>query len=384
MLTPSRLALARKRRGLTLVELGRQVGITAQSLSNAECGRQSLSNQTLDRIAEVLDYPTTFFLQEDLEELTPDQVTFRARSKTSARAKNAVLSSARIVVELQAWIEELFDLPVNQVPTVDRKMTPSVAAEYVRARWGLNATQKVANMVKLLESRGVAVYSIPPEYADVDAFSFCWRAKPFVMLNTMKTPERSRFDAAHELGHLVLHSERNQCSESKVLEREANEFASAFLMPELSVRQHFGESSPTTDQVIRSKLKWCVAALALTYRLHELEILSDWNYRQMLLRLGSLGYGTGEPEGINQRESSAILRKVLDSLRHDKIPFSKISHDLAITPNELAKLMFGLAIAPVDGQKNVNQVELTMKETPILRVMPGGRCGTPTRSRFNV
>jgi Zn-dependent peptidase ImmA (M78 family) len=227
-------------------------------------------------------------------------------------------------------------------------------------------------MVRLLESRGVAVYSIPQEYADVDAFSFCWRAKPFVMLNTMKTPERSRFDAAHELGHLVLHSEGNQCSESKVLEREANEFASAFLMPELSVRQHFG-SPPTTDQVIRSKLKWRVAALALTYRLHELEILSDWNYRQMLLRLGSLGYRTGEPEGINERESSAILRKVLDSLRHDRIPFSKISHDLDIRQNELAKLMFGLAIAPVDGQKHVSQAEHTMKEAPILRVMPGGR-----------
>ncbi|MEK2654790.1 ImmA/IrrE family metallo-endopeptidase [Pseudomonas aeruginosa] len=44
------------------------------------------------------------------------------------------------------------------------------------------------------------------ETSQVNAFS-CWRrgVTPFVFLNTQKSAEASRFDAAHELGHLVLH-----------------------------------------------------------------------------------------------------------------------------------------------------------------------------------
>ena len=41
-----------------------------------------------------------------------------------------------------------------------------------------------------------------------------------------------RFDAAHELGHLVLHSDdKNVLENMKDKEHEADRFASSFLMP---------------------------------------------------------------------------------------------------------------------------------------------------------
>ncbi|WP_261371520.1 ImmA/IrrE family metallo-endopeptidase [Yersinia frederiksenii] len=60
-------------------------------------------------------------------------------------------------------------------------------------------------MVHLIEPKGVKVFSLAENCVEVDAFSFWTNGKLFVLLNTMKTPERSRFDAAHELRHLVLH-----------------------------------------------------------------------------------------------------------------------------------------------------------------------------------
>ena len=51
--------------------------------------------------------------------------------------------------------------------------------------------------------------------------------------DTNKTAEHSRFDAAHELGHLVLH--RHGPPRGIEAERQANAFASAFLMPHGSV-----------------------------------------------------------------------------------------------------------------------------------------------------
>ncbi|WP_261371327.1 ImmA/IrrE family metallo-endopeptidase [Yersinia frederiksenii] len=60
-------------------------------------------------------------------------------------------------------------------------------------------------MVHLIEPKGVKVFSLAENCVEVDAFSFWTNRKPFVLLNTIKTSERSRFDATHQLGHLVLH-----------------------------------------------------------------------------------------------------------------------------------------------------------------------------------
>jgi hypothetical protein len=57
----------------------------------------------------------------------------------------------------------------------------------------------------LLEARGIRVFSLTEPCFELNAFSHWVAVTPFVFLNTMKTAESSRFDAAHELGHLVLH-----------------------------------------------------------------------------------------------------------------------------------------------------------------------------------
>lgn len=340
--SPTRLALARQRRGMTLVSLADKVGITAQSLSNAENGRQNPSPATIEKIASALSFPVEFFSAPDLEELQDVQLSFRARSKTTNRAKGAVRSSARIAVELKNWIDQRFITPAPDLPSIDAHMSPELAADHVRARWGLEAMQPVPNCIHLLEAKGIAVFSLPPEYREVDAFSFWWRDQPFVMLSTLKTAERSRFDAAHELGHLVLHRNEDYGRDWRTAEREANQFASAFLMPRYSVLKNFPLPA-TTDRILSNKRRWRVAAMALAYRLQELEILSEWTYRQTVIELGRLGYRSGEPRGI-ARETSQLLAKVFSSLRADKISLAAVARDLAVETDELRHLTFGLLV----------------------------------------
>lgn len=340
--TPSRLTLARQRRGMTLAQLAGKVELTPQSLSNVERGQQGPSLSTLHKLSEVLGFPVAFFSSPELEELRDMQVSFRARSKTSAKVKNAVLTSARLAVELERWIDERFVLPATRIPTVDDRMPPELAAEHVRARWGLDLLQPISNCIHLMEAKGVAVFSLPPEYADVDAFSFWWREKPFIMLSTTKSAERSRFDAAHELGHLVLHRDDEYGRDWRSAERAANQFASAFLMPKDSILQYFPRPA-TTDRIIRSKGRWRVAALALAYRLNELGILTEWTYRQVVIELGRLGYRACEPQGI-VRETSQLLAKVLSALRKERTSLGDIGHDLNMTADELKTLIFGLVV----------------------------------------
>ena len=91
-------------------------------------------------------------------------------------------------------------------------------------------------------------------------------------------------------------------------EQEASHFAASFLMPKSSVLAQMPRQ-PSTRQIIAGKRIWKVAAMALTHRLYEIGLSSDWHYRNASIELGRLGYRSGEPQGI-QRESSQVFTKV--------------------------------------------------------------------------
>jgi Zn-dependent peptidase ImmA (M78 family)/DNA-binding XRE family transcriptional regulator len=340
MVSSSRIAIARKRRGLTLADLSERVGVSLQSLSNYETGRTDPTRETLAKMSAALDFPESFFRKPDVEILPPDAVSFRARSKLAAAPRDAALAASTLALELNEWIEARYRLPAAQLPTLGR-LDPEGAANVLRTRWGLDDTP-ISNMVHLVESRGVRVFSLPPEFADVDAFSFWRNGTPFIFLSTLKSPERGRFDVAHELGHLVLHGEERGL-QGPPAEKEANAFASAFLMPESSVRSCIPKS-PLPSQIISAKKIWKVAAMALTYRLHDLDMLSDWHYRKACIELSKQGYRSSEPRGIPTRENSQLLEKVFNLAQGKGISTRQVADELNVSTQELSSWIFGLVV----------------------------------------
>jgi Zn-dependent peptidase ImmA (M78 family) len=106
---------------------------------------------------------------------------------------------------------------------------PAGAARTLRQYWTIGE-KPIGSMIKLLETKGIRVFSLSENTRNVDAFS-CWRnGEPYVFLNKFKSTEHSRFDAAHELAHLVLHKHGGP-SQGRSAESEAHAFASSFLMP---------------------------------------------------------------------------------------------------------------------------------------------------------
>jgi hypothetical protein len=104
------------------------------------------------------------------------------------------------------------------------------------------------------------------------------------------------------------------------------------------------------------KARWKVSAMALVYRLHTLHLLSEWLYRKFCKDLSIAGYRRQEKDGI-VRETSQILGKVFDALRQDGVSRGSIARDLAITSDELNKLISGLAISAVSS----NVISLPLK-----------------------
>ena len=368
MLTPSRLVVARKRHGLTVTQLSVLTGVSTHSISVYENGHQSPSGETLQVLARALEVSPEFLRGSDVDEIPPDAVSFRALSKMTARQRDRALSAGRIALLINEWIEARFRLPPADVPTLTGQ-EPETAAEIVRARWGLGE-RPIGNVVHLLEAHGVRIYSLTAENDELDAYSLYWAGRPFVFLSTGKTGERGRFDAAHELGHLVLHG-GYPVLDRPAAEVEANRFAAAFLMPRASVLAA-GLSQPAVDRILTAKRTWNVAAMALTHRLHELELLTDWGYRTACVQLGRMGYRRAEPMGID-RESSQLLGKVFRAARDDGETLSTIAAAIGISTEELRAHVFGLTLTTVPGGSRTPSAPSTGKRSGLRLLKPADR-----------
>lgn len=342
---PSRLLLARRRRGLTQGALAERLGLSVRSIKAYESGEKRPSQEVVDHLAAVLGFPSTFFIShEPLEMLDVDTVSFRSLKSLTARNRDAALVAAGLAIRLGEWIEQHFELPAADIPAELQEADPETAAGALRRAWNLGEAP-IGNMIHLLESQGVRVFSLAEDCRSLDAFS-TWRdGVPFVFLNTMKTAAHSRMDAAHELGHLVLHRERRP--NGREAEDEATRFGSAFLMPTAAFRA-IRLPSATISQIFRVKKQWGVSLSAAVVRLYRLGLLTEWQYRALFVELSKRGYRTAEPDDW-PREKSAVLEQVFSILRDEGTPLRDMAAQLHLSADELARLVFGLCIVGIDG-----------------------------------
>ena len=344
-----RLVLARKRRKLTAKRLAECARVSAVTITRLEKGQNQPDDSTVRRLSAALNYPVEFFFRDDPEPISIGVVSFRSLTKMTARDRDAAISAGVLGVELNNWVEERFSLPAAKLLDLSYETDAETAARSLRQHWALGE-KPIGSIVRLLEAHGVRVFSLAEDTANVDAFSFWKNDRPFVFLNYFKTAERSIYDAAHELGHLVLHRHAGPIP-SRPAEREADAFASAFLMPRNDVRSRVPKQI-SVDLLLKLKLRWRVSAMALAYRLHTLELLTDWRYKSICIELGKRGFRSGEPGGI-EREESAIWRKILTQLWIEKLSKSKIAETMNIPLDELEGII-GLSHRPKRGYEGFN------------------------------
>lgn len=338
MFNPRRLTLARKRRKLTARALAELVQVSPVTITRLEKGENSPEESTLASIVLALKFPLEFFSSGDIDELAVDAASFRSLSSMTAKERDAALAAGTLAYIFHDWIAARFNLPSVDVPHLRGEASPEGAAQALREKWGMGLLP-VPNMIKLLEAKGIRVFSLCEDTKSVDAFS-CWRnSQPFVFLNTFKSAERSRFDAAHELGHLVLHK-HGAPQDSRQAENEADQFASAFLMPTEDVTSRIRRVT-TISELITAKRRWGVSVGALTYRLNKLGIISEWQNRSFNIEISRRGYRTEEPNGLAP-ESSVLWPKVLSGLWQERISRSHIARQLHFPESEIDQLLFQL------------------------------------------
>jgi Zn-dependent peptidase ImmA (M78 family) len=331
-----RLSIARKRRLLNKKGLAAALNVSEYTVLRYEAGKTVPSDDDIAAIAKTLRFPINFFFGDDIDEPFADTASFRSQTSMNAAIRDAALAAGSIGFLISDYVEARFELPSISIPDLGF-YTPEQASRALREEWALGE-RPVSNMIHLLESKGARVFSLAENSLKVNAFSL-WRAgKPYMFLNTMKSAESSRFDAAHELAHLVLHQDGK--TTGRDAEDQANRFASSFLMPEADVLAELPYVRSLND-IVRKKSRWKVSAAALNYRLRKLGLTTEWQNRALCIDIARAGYGKNEPFPI-AREMSVVWEKVLKALWTERITRAEIARDLNLPASEVEAMVFGV------------------------------------------
>jgi Zn-dependent peptidase ImmA (M78 family)/transcriptional regulator with XRE-family HTH domain len=309
-----RLTLARRLRGLRKNQLADAVGTTPKAIGRYEAGVQRPDELSLKRLAIALGVPVEFF-QAGRSPVSMDGAHFRSLRSTSQIERDQALAYGRIATDIVAALEDLVDFPEVDLPeypvSPDEIAGPGpVEAARLTRKALLERPGPVPHVVRLLETHGVIVLVLPQAAERVDAFSVGVHPRPMVFFNPAKGDYwRNRFDAAHELGHLVMHADAEPGE--KVVEDQAHRFAAEFLMPE----QDIASELPATadwERLARLKANWGVSMAALLYRARTLGIMTETAYRNAMSAMSSRGWRRHEPGSAKPLEQPTMLTRAIE------------------------------------------------------------------------
>jgi Zn-dependent peptidase ImmA (M78 family)/transcriptional regulator with XRE-family HTH domain len=277
---PERIKEAREARGYTRETFAEALAITPQAVGQYEVGQHAPGPEVMSKIIGLTGQPPAFF--------TADRPAVRERFgmpfwRSLARMRRADrLKVARRLewsADVVAYIERFIELPPTQLPSITMPRDFSdfealeIAAERVRDAWQLGSLP-IGHMAATLESNGIVIIKETVHCEDMDAVSRWQAGKPYILLSADKNSlPRENFDLAHELAHLLCHPHIEVNSDNLAsIERQANYFAGALLLPRKSFPQEV--MSTSLNYFLELKSRWRVSVQAMVYRCKDLGLLN--------------------------------------------------------------------------------------------------------------
>lgn len=368
-----RLKEARLARGLFKNALGDMIGVTGVAIARYEDGIDNPQAAKVAALAQQLNFPIDFFVTPAWPEEI-NLVHWRSRSSESKSAREMTEQRIRWLCEVYAFLESELDfppllLPDSELPADFKLITNDQiekAAGLVRKAWGLNLSP-IPDMILALENAGIPVATLRIPSDKQDGFCFYSEAlnKAFVGINIDETScARARFDAAHELGHIVLH--RNVSADHakmpahhKLIEQQAHRFAGAFLFPKEAFRSEARVIS--LDYLCSLKKRWGMSIGAMVMRAAQLELIEDDEkqtlFRNMTYRKwrGPLAEPFDSPDEMPLERPRMLRRGVQVLIDAGNFAKSSILSSLPHPPAEIEEL------ASLDHDFFKNQTDLDLK-----------------------
>lgn len=281
-----KLRVAKK---FTQEALAEKAGISLLAYRNMESGKSEPSINSLTKIAEVYQIDIGEFFQKYQSQIL--KVRFRALEKKNIRKREEIIYEVdawlkkynKLISDLNLTDEYKYKLKYLETETTD----PIQMAKIAREAFGLQTQETVKDICNLIEFRA-GIKILAKQFNSDSFFGLSLEdinQGKVIVVNTWDriSVERRIFSIAHELGHILLHFnsvQNNLTSEDKTEEKEANQFASHFLMPQEDFIKVWNSSANNdfVDRVIRVKQIFRVSYQVVLYRLSEYVKENDINF----------------------------------------------------------------------------------------------------------
>jgi Zn-dependent peptidase ImmA (M78 family)/transcriptional regulator with XRE-family HTH domain len=368
----ARLREARQVRGLQAAELSEMLGVSPQAVSNYEHDKKSPQPHTADLISQVLNFPAHFFTRP-IAERQAGTVFYRSMSAATKTARTRAEWRLRWLEEITEHLGVSVDFPAVNLPEFDVPADPSLlgfddiehlAAE-ARKFWRMTPDGPIGNMVSLLENQGAVVARDRLGAVTLDSLSTL-TDRPYVMIGTDKgTCVRWRFDAAHELGHLLLHRRLDRklltrATDFKRVEMQAHRFAAAFLLPMTSFADEFFSAS--LDALRAMKPRWRVSIGMMIRRARDGHLISEEHEQRMQRNYSRRGWRLSEPlDDTLEPENPRLLRGAVELiLSHGGQCADDLKQSVALADHDIENLC-GL---PSNYLQSANAAPVRLRHAP--------------------
>jgi Zn-dependent peptidase ImmA (M78 family)/DNA-binding XRE family transcriptional regulator len=296
---PERIREAREARGLTPEEFAELLNVSRQAVAQFETGQASPSGEVMAKIIGITAQPPLFFVTP--RERARTGVPFwRSLKRMEQHHRRRIARRLEWARDIAAYVDRFIELPGVNLPKIEFDVEFAtndeieLIAETLRDHWKLGRV-RVRNLASVLEENGIILVHETVECPDMDAVS-CWQGgRPFILSSAeVNSGPRSTYNLAHELGHIVLHAGVEVSAENlSQIEKQANRFAGAFLLPRETFSQ---EVLGTSVSYFKSlKKRWGVAIAAMAYRCRDLKIFNENQFSYLMRQMNAQRIRKVEP-----------------------------------------------------------------------------------------
>lgn len=354
-LNGERLKKARIYRELSVSDLAEQSECSRQSIYMYEKEKtKRVDLNTIETLAKALKFPERFLCETDMK-AEIGSTYFRALLTTSSKYRESQIQKMEFLADIFVFLQEYLEFPHHAIPDCAGQ-TPEEAAATLRREWHLG-TRPIENIVSLVESNGIIVTKFSVDTNDIDAFSQLVRIGDediyLIGYSENKTAaSRIHFDIAHELGHICLHGwsediEKIDRDEFKKREKEANEFAAAFLLPGESFAKDAAVNPKSIPAYTELKRKWKVSIQAMARRSFSLGLITMEEYQEIIRTLQRRGMRKQEPlDNMLVTASPTLLKTAVIMLLTENVFTPQefmdelsYNYNLSLYPKEVESLL---------------------------------------------
>ena len=344
-----RIKQGRILRGLSQEQLAKQLDITRQAISNCEKNNINLNINNLLKMSEALELPLSFFYKSPVDD--NEQIIFFRSKDIPKKTRDQLKEEINVFdKEIVRYFENYIQFPTINLPNLKeilgeevcnyKKETIIKACKEIRKYWNIG-DKPIDNLAYLLQLNGFIISKQYINQNKTDGFSQRIGDKSYIFVSANKEcAVRTRFDLAHELGHLVLHNRLGKEDvEEKVIEKDADFFASEFLYPSDVFLNEIQDYSIGFDRFIELKEKWKISIQAIVRKCKDLELISDDKYIYFQKRISYNKWRKNETlDNIIVAEEPILFGDIIELLLENSVITKKdILMDISLEKKDIIK-----------------------------------------------